>query len=52
MLRSLLRPSHKPRTSLPHVEAIEAHAWRSGWWQALPVGFAIGFGLAIVLFHR
>jgi hypothetical protein len=49
MLRALLRPSHKPRATLPHVEAIEARVWSEGLWTGLVLGFAIGFGAAVVL---
>lgn len=39
----------KPPTQLPQVQRVEAHSWREGWWQGLPVGIVIGAALAVIL---
>jgi hypothetical protein len=35
-------------TPLPQVDKVEAHSWREGWWQGLPVGVVIGFAAAVI----
>lgn len=45
------RPTLKLR-ELPHVERIENHAWREGWWQGLVIGFVLGASVAVTFIHR
>jgi len=49
MLRRFFQPRLRARAALPHLDAVEHHAWLEGLRNGIGIGAAIGFGLAVIL---